>query len=169
MGISRNIAAGGVLRSGTAVSATGTAVDFTGIPSWVKRITVLFNGVSSNGTSQTLIQIGDSGGIENTGYSSASGLIYNSAGAAAAYTTGFGIFNNQASIVFSGAVTITNISGNIWIASGSLGCPVAGTGVLIGLTVGGTKELSAQLDRLRITNVNGTDTFDAGTINILYE
>ena len=45
------------ITAGTAVASTsGTSIDFTGIPSWVKRITVMFNGVSTNGTSNIQIQ-----------------------------------------------------------------------------------------------------------------
>jgi len=55
------------ITSGTAVASTsGTSIDFTGIPSWVKRITVMFDVVSTNGSAIILIQLGDSGGIETT-------------------------------------------------------------------------------------------------------
>jgi hypothetical protein len=53
------------ITSGTAVASTsGTSIDFTSIPLWVKRITVMFAGVSTNGTSPFLVQLGDAGGIE---------------------------------------------------------------------------------------------------------
>ena len=71
---------------GTAVASTsGTSIDFTGIPAWVERITVMFSGVSGSGTSNFLLQIGDAGGIENTGYSGGS---FN-AGTTANSTAGF--------------------------------------------------------------------------------
>ena len=165
MGLSRNIAAGGVLRSGTAVSASGTSVDFTGIPSWVKRITVMFNGVSTNGTSLIQVQLGDSGGFETTSYSGYYAWISTSSVSGASSTTGFQFNSNSAGNNLAGNVVICNLSGNIWTASLMVGSPGAGTSN----TGGGVKELSATLDRIRITTVNGTDTFDAGTINILYE
>jgi len=162
--------ASSVITSRTAVASTsGTSIDFTGIPSWVKRITVMFNGVSTNGSSITILQLGDSGGVETTGYTATGGQIYNSAAATTAYTTGFGFANNNADIVASGSITITNISGNIWICSGVLGSAVSGAPTQLIMYATGTKELSATLDRIRITNINGTDTFDAGSINILYE
>lgn len=152
------------LTSGTAVSASGTAVDFTGIPSWVKRITVMFNGVSTSGTSLRLIQIG-SGSFTTTGYvSSASG------GGSASVTTststaGFVVDSVAVAADATTALyTIVNISGNIWVC--------AGTGaVSVGAfrSNAGNVTLSSTLDRVRITTVNGTDTFDAGTINIMYE
>jgi hypothetical protein len=149
---------------GTAVTASGTSVDFTSIPSWVKRITVMFSGVSTNGTSNLLIQLGDSGGIENTGYLGSSSQL---AGAtnSANYTTGFGVFLGNAANIVHGSVCVTNISGNVWAMSGVLGLSNAATTV----NVTGTKTLSDTLTQVRITTVNGTDTFDAGTINILYE
>jgi hypothetical protein len=155
------------LVSGTAVASTsGTSIDFTGIPSWVKRITVMFSGVSTSGTSFPLIQIG-SGSVTTTGYTSASGRT-NSANNAAMTTStaGFVIMNAAASDAIRGAVTLFLLTGNTWVASGVL----TDSGTLISMTVGGTSPaLSGALDRVRITTVNGTDTFDAGTINILYE
>jgi hypothetical protein len=155
----------GVLTSGTAVASTsGTSIDFTDIPSWVKRITVMFNGVSTNGASNPLVQLGDSGGIENTSYI-AQGT--NSATTGAAFTTGFGIFSGQAANVIYGTMTITALNSNTWIASFCGGVNAGGTPLT--LTGGGSKTLSDVLTQIRITTVNGTDTFDAGSINILYE
>lgn len=160
---------GSVITSGTAVASTsGTSIDFTGIPSWVKRITVMFNGVSTNGTSAPLIQLGDSGGIEATGYLSNS--TYAQAGnlaGNAAYTTGFGIASGIAAKLISGAITLYLVDSttNLWVASGV----TTDTNSTYSLMTAGNKSLSATLDRVRITTVGGTDTFDAGNINILYE
>jgi hypothetical protein len=158
----------GVLTLGTAVASTsGTSIDFTGIPSWVKSITVMLNGVSTSGTSSLLLQMGTSGGIQNTGYSGMSGVV-NTAGANAYpnITTGIplGYLTMSAVSACSGSFTITNLSSNIWTVSGNL----ATTSVLYLLCFAGVKDLAATLDRVRITTVNGTDTFDAGSINIMY-
>lgn len=152
------------LISGTAVTASGTAVDFTDIPSWVKRVTVMFSGVSTNGASNYLVQIG-AGSIVSGGYSSASSVVGLSTAGTQSSTAGFLIRNNQAAAVVSGAVFLSLLSGNTWIASGM----VIDTSVPASYTSGGNVTLSGTLDRIRITTVNGTDTFDAGTINILYE
>lgn len=159
------------ISAGTAVASTsGTSIDFTSIPSWVKRITVMFNGVSTNGTSTIQIQVGYSGGVENTGYASSGGYIQNSttyAGVANA-TSGF-ILSTAANAAHlsSGVLQLVNISGNSWCISGSLTAQ-ASTPVIT--FAAGSKTLSGgTLDRVRITTVNGTDTFDAGSINILYE
>jgi hypothetical protein len=157
----------GVLTSMTAQASTsGTSIDFTSIPSWVKRITVMFSGVSTNGTSLPMIQLGDSGGVETTGYTAGSSLIgFGSTN----YTTGFTIRTDAvASAVMDGFITINLFSSstNTWVAGGTIYAPTP-TAYLS--AVSGAKSLSATLDRVRITTVGGTDTFDAGSINVLYE
>ena len=156
----------GQIKSGTAVASTsGTSIDFTGIPSWVKRITVMLNGVSTNGTSNWLVQLGDSGGIETTGYSARAITLTNNTGATS--TAGFiSTAVVLAANATSGSIIISlfNSTTNTWVSQGNLLDP---TNYLH--TASGVKALSATLDRVRITTVNGTDTFDAGSINILYE
>jgi hypothetical protein len=146
----------------TAVTASGTSVNFTDIPAWVEKITVMFSGVSTNGTSPMQVQIGDSGGIENTGYTSASQTDGASSGN---LTTGFAIFySTTAASLHSGSIQISSITGTTWVASGVL----ANTGGNASY-MAGSKALSDVLTQVRITTVNGTDTFDAGSINIMYE
>lgn len=156
------------LTLGTSVASTsGTAIDFTGIPSTVKRVTVMLNGVSLNGTADFLVQIG-AGSIATTGYNNSvvrhgtsSGNIY------ATSTSGFllGSSNNAATDVTYGHVVLTSVSGNTWVVLGSIGTLTTGG---ISHSRGGIA-LAGTLDRIRITTSNGTDTFDAGSINILYE
>jgi hypothetical protein len=149
------------LVSGTAVSASGTSVDFTGIPSTAKRVTVMLSGVSTNGSSNPLIQIG-AGSITSSGYTARGSYIAATAVNDTTYTTGFGILGGLASNIYTGHLVLTNISGSIWVCSSVIGGAATwfSTGVV---TLGGS------LDRVRITTVNGTDTFDAGTINIMWE
>ena len=156
----------GVLTSGTAVASTsGTSIDFTGIPSWVKRITVMLNGVSTNGTSVHLLQLG-AGSIDNATYKSMGWGVTGAAQTASNYTTGFG-FSNAYSAADSdyGQLVLSNFGSNIWTMNGSGSNGTTATG----FSCSGAKTLSGTLDRIRITTVNGTDTFDAGSINILYE
>ena len=159
-GLSSNIV------SGTAVASTsGTSIDFTGIPSWVRRVTVLFNGMSTSGTSHYLIQIG-SGSVQTTSYAGAGSTIPGGTPDTVNSTAGFIIYNQGgATQASSGSVVLTLITANTWVASGVLGQDNATRT----FTVGGKTALSGTLDRVRITTVNGTDTFDAGSINILYE
>jgi hypothetical protein len=142
------------------VSTAGTSITFTGIPSWAKRVTVMFNDVSTNGSSIALVQIGDSGGIENTGYSS----VAENSGGGAAYTTGFGLERiATAASSRRGLGWLVNIQGNTWLWS----CQ-NWDGLSFDYS-NGSKTLTTTLDRVRITTVNGTDTFDAGSMNVMYE
>lgn len=164
------IAAAPHLTSATAQASTsGTALDFNSIPSWVKRITVMLAGVSTNGASVPQIQIGDSGGIETTGYLGTAGLIQNaSASATTAFSAGFILTpSGSAASVIHGAVTLAllDASTNTWVATGVVGFSNSSVPVMIA----GSKSLSATLDRVRITAANGTDLFDAGSVNINYE
>jgi hypothetical protein len=145
-------------------STSGTSIDFTGIPSWVKRITVMFNGVSTNGTSFNQIQIG-SGSFTTSGYAS---QFWTGGANSGVITTGFGIFSlGSSGNSFSGSVVFTNITGNTWVSNGLLIYPnTASNGWS---SAGVSPALGGTIDRVRITTVNGTDTFDAGSINILYE
>jgi hypothetical protein len=151
------------LTSGTTVASTsGTSIDFTSIPSWVKRVTVMFNGVSTNGTSNIQIQVGKSTGVVTTGYTS--GIGYRNGEATS--TTGFVVGQMVAATVsFSGIVTINSFGSNIWTSGGTMSRD-DGWAVLSG---GFVSNIGGTLDRIRITTIGGTDTFDAGSINILYE
>jgi len=148
---------------GTAQASTsGTSIDFTGIPSWVKQVTVMFNGVSTNGTSNFLIQLGTSGGFVSSGYVSGS---WTSNTSQSSSTAGIIITaTSTAAATRYGIALVCNVTGNTWLANyaGSWG---AGSGDV----AGGSIALSGTLDRVRITTVNGTDTFDAGSLNIMYE
>jgi hypothetical protein len=155
------------IQSYTAVASTsGVSIDFTSIPSWVKRITVMFSGVSTNGTSNLLVQIG-AGSVTTSGYASTSTYAGNSATSGVASTAGFNIFSSNASNVTTGHLVITLVGSNLWVSSHSLGINTAGT--IFCLIGGGAVTLGGALDRVRITTVGGTETFDAGSINILYE
>jgi hypothetical protein len=154
--------------SGTAQNSTsGTSIDFTGIPSWVKRVTVMFNGVSTNGASQQLVQLGSSSGVQSTGYLSQWGLFRASVALTESSTAGFGIWNSASTSLRYTHMIFTVVSGNVWVSSHSGGA--SDSGFFNTITGGGSVTLSGTLDRVRITTVNGTDTFDAGSINILYE
>ena len=154
-------------------STSGTSIDFTGIPSWATRIKVFLVGVSTSGTSLPVVRIGDSGGIEATGYAG-SGTHSNGSGftgVSNATTNGFTLCGLWSAGDFMYAVlTLSRYNANStdWVSSHSGGLPGAlSNPAFIG--GGGQKSLSDVLDRIRITTVNGTDTFDSGSINIMYE
>lgn len=155
--------------SGTAVATTsGTSIDFTSIPSWVKRVTVMFNQISTNGSSVTTIRLGTSSGVEATGYigSTVTAFGANSGTYARTISTGFDVsYDQDSNAIMSGMYTIVLMGSNIWttnwmIARSDTNRTYFGAGV---------KTLSGTLTTVRLTNTNGTDTFDAGSINILYE
>jgi hypothetical protein len=153
---------------GTAVASTsGTSIDFTGLPSWVKKITVMLSGVSVSSTSSILVQLG-TGATPTytiTGYAGGGVRFGTSTLGAASFTTGFGLNNASAAALIGGSITITNVTGNTWSASGTAGSADTGTFVMV---TGGSIALAAALTAVRITT-NGADTFDAGSVNILYE
>ena len=158
---------GAFVRATAVASTSGTSIDFTSIPSWVKRVTVVFNGVSTNGASTKLVQIG-SGSVTTTGYVSAGGTIAAAVGfSVVSSTAGFLINSVDGADNLVGSVVINLVTGNTWSADGTLGSTL-GTYVNA-YTVSGGITLGGVLDRVRITTTNGTDTFDAGSINILYE
>ncbi len=154
----------GLINAGTAVASTsGTSIDFTGLPAGLRRITVILSGMSTNGSSIPLVQLG-AGSVTTTGY--VAGASNNSSsGTVATFTTGFGQNGvGSSTYVYQGHCVLTLISGNTWVSSHNNhnGSGQTSNG-------GGNVTLGGTLDRVRITTVNGTDTFDAGSINILYE
>jgi hypothetical protein len=150
-------------------STSGTSIDFTGIPSWVKRITVMFSGVSTSGTNGMQVQLG-AGSVETSGYITTLSLIQSATPAAnSSIVAGFPItFTGYvtAASTYQGAITISLLGSNTWCATSLLSRETAGN---ILFQSAGAKTLSGTLDRVRITTFAGTDTFDAGSINILYE
>ena len=155
-----------LVRTGGFNSTSGLIVDFIDIPSWARRITVMLLAVSTNGTSGVQIQLGDSGGVETTGYStSGTAITGTNACGISTFTSGFVMLGSVVGASRSGAIIFTNISGNYWVAIGNM--DEQGT-AQAGYTQG-YKELTATLDRIRVTTINGTDAFDAGFINIIYE
>lgn len=149
----------------TAEQATtsGTFKDFTGIPAGTKRITLMLDNVSTNGASGLLVQIGDAGGLETSGYISGTlepAVLYGGS------TAGFILTSAQvAATLYSGTITINlQDASNTWVSSSII--HEQSSNIHVGA---GTKTLSAELDRVRITTVSGVDLFDAGSVNISYE
>jgi len=155
----------GIQSFSTQPTTSGTTVDFTSIPSWVKRITIMYNGVSTNGTSNFLVQIG-SGSVTNTGYSGYAIAVQSAAtsGGTNTNSTGFTVatsINADTNTQF-GIVVLATMGSNLWVQQGTLSSNIRQT------VSGGSITLSGVLDRVRITSVT-PDTFDAGSVNILYE
>lgn len=149
--------------SGTSVTASGASVDFTGIPSWVKRITLQLDGLSYAAAGAGNIRIG-SGSLSTSGYAGSTAGFTNAATSVNAATTGFGsLTTSTAASSIIGTYVITLIGSNTWVCIGQA-TRVGDTNVIFGM---GSITLGGTLDRLSV--VASTSTFDAGTVNILYE
>ena len=151
---------------GTAVTASGTSVDFTGIPSTAKRITVMFSGISTNGTSSFLLRFG-SGSLDTTGYVSYNGSILGTNATAVSTDTSGHLITPSvtASTSHSGTIILTLLNANVWLTNSTS----QRSDGIVNNAITTKAALSSTLDRIRITTVNGTDTFDAGSINIMWE
>lgn len=146
-------------------TTSGTSIDFTSIPAGVRRITIQFIGVSTNGTSKVIVQIGDSGGVENSGYAGAASIVDSSP---TNFSAGFILDQGtNASAVRHGKLVLDleDSSDNTWTAAGGIG---RSDSAVLASSIG-SKALSAVLDRVRITTEGGTDTFDLGAINLTWE
>jgi hypothetical protein len=156
---------GSVITSGTAVSASGTSVTFSGIPSTAKRVTVMGAGISTNGTSAPMLRLSANGTVESTGY--AGTTVGNNAGVSAQWSTYIPLYNTAwaATDIITFVVTLTKITENTWTISLSGGRENEAYGIY----GAGNKSLSAALDAIYISTITGTTSFDAGTLNILYE
>lgn len=149
-------------------TTSGTSKDFS-IPSGVKRVTVMLSGVSTNGTSKYHIRVGSAvDGIKSSGY--LVGSIHagstNTVGGVNP-TAGFEINGSSVDLAIHGKLTLDlmDASTNTWVATGVFGNSAA----LFTFIMGGSVSLSSELNQIRLTTANGTDTFDAGSVNVSYE
>jgi hypothetical protein len=150
------------------VTASGATVDFTGLPSWARRITLMFDGVSFTGTDFLLLQLGGSAGIETSGYATSFASTSNGVTPSVTERTdSWALQSNSAAGAFTGLVTIGLLdpSTNKWVASGNI---ARGAGLLNVFSIAGSKALATALQRVRLS-ASGTNTFDAGTVSLLYE
>lgn len=154
------VAAGGWTVGTPQTPSGAAAVDFTGLPAGLNAIDLLISNMTLSGSDQTLIQIGDSGGVETTGYE-ANGAVTN---VDITSTAGFIIYTASSAYDIHGFVSIRRVTGNLWVCSYSLG-NYAGSEFHVG---GGSKTLSDTLDRIRI-DTTGTNTISASSVNILYQ
>jgi hypothetical protein len=144
-------------------TTSGTSIDFTGIPSWAKRITLILSGVSTNGTSNLQVQIG-AGSVTTSGYNSSAWTA--TTVVSGNVTSGFLITaQNAAASVYHGSIAVLTLGSNLWAENHTIG----GQPNNYQSVGGGSIALGGTLDRVRLTTVNGADTFDGGSVNIMYE
>jgi hypothetical protein len=154
--------------AGTVVSLNGTSAGgFTGIPSTAKNIQIIIQGVSLTSTDDIWIQVGN-GSYVTTGYLSRGTAPQTSnVVQTVTSTSAFAFLNGSGANTFNGVINIVNITGNNWVCSGNISSTNGSTNVASQLTCGSIA-LGGTLDRVRIT-VSGTNTFDAGSVNIIYQ
>jgi len=137
---------------GPTATTSGAQVDFT-VPGTANRIVVLFDGVSLSGTDHLLVQLGDSGGIENTGY------VSGSRESASSSTAGFIVFIGYAGWAAHGVMELVKGAGNQWFAHHAVyTSTICSAG-------GGVKTLSDQITTVRLT-VTGSNNFDSGNVSV---
>jgi hypothetical protein len=165
-GVSGNVA---LIREAARTAAPNTEIVFTGIPSWVRRLTVAFSTLSLNGSGNIILQLGTSVGIETTGYNSSANYLQGGV-ASGGTNSSFGIvlFASNAINQLTGSVVFNNISGNLWVATGMWNYANSISISTTGWTAG-DKTLSSALNQLRINSSNAGDAFDSGIVNIIYE
>jgi len=154
---------------GTPFSLSGVSSDVTSIPSWVTQILVKFANLSTNGTSIPILQLGDSGGIETTGYDGSVSVVTSAPSvAAASISNGLALTTSiAATTLLNGQISISRISSstNLW-SMAFLGSFQGG-----GITIQSfaSKALSAELTQLRLTTSGGTDSFDSGVVSVSWQ
>jgi hypothetical protein len=149
-------------------TTSGTTVEFTGIPSWVKRITMILNGVGPNGTNNLELQIGN-GSYATSGYDTLCSYVGGSTSSVSAFSGGFGIIVNNNSGLCYGRYTLDLVGGNKYIGSGVFHVHQVGVAQYTMQSAGSSPVLSGPIDRIRIAVIGGVNTFDSGSINIMYE
>jgi len=141
------------------VTTSGTAFDFDSIPSYANEVQLILSEVSLSGTDSLFIQIGDAGGLETSGYTGGhGGFVTAGNNVVAASASGFTLLVSLAARLISGVVTLSRLDGNTWVL-----VYLGGSGDAVVYMTGGSKTLSATLDRVRFTRT-GTNTFDAGSL-----
>ena len=156
-----------ILQGTSSTTTSGVAVAYTAIPAFVKRITIILSGVSTSGTSNYQVQLGTGSTTYTTsGYAAAFSNFTASAVTTANATTGFVLLTPAASSeLHSGVITLYNLSGNIWVSQAT----IAATSTTRNYISSGSITLGSNLTAVQLTTVNGTDTFNAGTLNVFYE
>lgn len=161
--IQNSVIQGGTLIQSSTFNATGASIDFTGIPTWAKRLTLGFTNLSTNGTSNMIVQLGTSVGLTTSGYLATTGQL---SSGATAFTNGFGLSHSTAAATtIHGVATFMHLGSNLWAYS-MMGAYTNAAAVLGG---GGSVTLTGVLSNIRVTTVLGTDSYDSGTLSLIWE
>lgn len=161
--LSQAIAAAGAQTAGPIATTSGTAHDFTGLPSGINEVDVLFNGVSLSGTDGIIVQVSAASTFATSGYVSTSGRIAGTGQGHLNSTAGYVIHGATGGNVTRGVMRLRRVPGtNTWVSDHACALDTANTA-----HGGGAVTLGGTLDGVRITR-SGTNTFDAGSVALLY-
>lgn len=148
-------------------TTSGVSKDFA-VPSWVRRVRFALHNVSLSGSALIRFRIGASGVPEVSGYNSVGSTIGTGA-ATVSQNNGFDIYNNGpgSSIFYFGSIdfSLVDSATNTWVASGAFSAP-ANNATFV---VAGSISLPGVLTTLQIRSSNGSDTFDSGIVNVMYD
>ena len=168
----QTVATSNITYSTAQATTSGTAVDFTGIPNNARRITLMFDQISFDTSTNWQIQLGDSAGFETSGYWASNGYaFYNATADSTGYQTGFVFGYTSVDFGTSGRMVIENLTGNTWVANAITACGNVNSATTSWATFmsAGVKTLSDTLTQVRLTTISGTSTFDNGQVNLMYE
>jgi hypothetical protein len=143
--------------------ANQTSLELTGIPNWAKRITVVFRNLRTNGTAFKQFQLGSSSGYTTT----IGGMteFTSNATVSSTITTGLGLRSDLAADILHGTAVFTLLHGTTWVGSVNFSLSNGGGG-----GIGNCYIDYANVDRIRLTTVGGSNKFDTGTaLGIYYE
>lgn len=152
---------GAHLTTTAAIATTsGTTHDFTGLPDYIRRLTLTFGAVGTDSATELLVQLGDASSFETSGYISSSGFESSDLELS---TAGFVILRVAASDINRGHMVITRADTLDWISSHTMYLDTTGRNC----KGGGSKTLTGTLTRVRLTTEAGL--FDEGQITLHYE
>ena len=155
-----------LVRSASVASTSGVSISFTSLPNWIKKITMMINGVSTSGSADILIRLSTGGVFANSGYVSSMQVLQGGVSSGSVNSTvGFVISQGASNAIITGTYEFANITGNGWIGTSAFAYEHA----VVGAYGAGRVTLGGVLDGIRIITANGSDTFDLGSVNIIYE
>lgn len=151
--------------STTPVTVSGTSVTFTGIPSTAKQVLINFNNINFTGICRMQVRLGNSGGIQSTGYN-ATNISAVTTLSGYGSNSEFPIQVNYASAQNCGVMILNlhDASSNTWVASSVTGNAPTNNALQIGA---GTKTISGgTLSQIEIST--SSSAFSSGSINLMY-
>lgn len=156
-------------RASAIATQSGTFKDFSGIPSWARRVTLLLYGLSTSGASDILIQLGSSATPLSSGYINGQSVFSSSSGVLnSTSTAGIPIYNNSATYIWTGRIVLDLLEPGLhnWVVTATLNNTITSPAAVIST---GVAPLTAALSMVRITTASGTPTLDAGYASISWE